>query len=257
MENVLITICGRAGSKGFKNKNLKLFLGTPLVYYTAAIAEDFAKRMAGECSTTICLNTDSESLKDLVREKYGDIKIIDRPPELGGDKVPKCAVWHNCLDVLEEKDGGQFDFVIDLDITSPLRQIDDVVNAFRYKVENPQYQMVFSVCGSRRNPYFNMVKMENGFATKFSPSDFTTRQEAPAVYDMNASIYVMDAAALRNDRNDRIFATSRMGIYEMYDTAVLDIDSEEDFELMEVIARHLFDNKDTFRKVQWLAKQQY
>ena len=152
MENVLITICGRAGSKGFKNKNLKMFLGIPLVYYTAAIAEDFAKRMVSECRTTICLNTDSGGLKDLVKEKYGDIEVIDRPPELGGDKVPKCAVWHNCLDVLEEKGGRLFDFVIDLDITSPLRQIDDVVNAFRYKVENPQYQMVFSVCGSRRNP---------------------------------------------------------------------------------------------------------
>ena len=38
MKNILITICGRAGSKGFKNKNLKTFLGTPLVYYTVAIA---------------------------------------------------------------------------------------------------------------------------------------------------------------------------------------------------------------------------
>ena len=34
MKRVLITICGRAGSKGFKNKNLKTFLDKPLVYYT-------------------------------------------------------------------------------------------------------------------------------------------------------------------------------------------------------------------------------
>ena len=31
MEHVLITICGRAGSKGFKNKNLKIFDGLPLL----------------------------------------------------------------------------------------------------------------------------------------------------------------------------------------------------------------------------------
>ena len=30
MEHVLVTICGRAGSKGFKNKNLKIFDGLPL-----------------------------------------------------------------------------------------------------------------------------------------------------------------------------------------------------------------------------------
>lgn len=253
MKNVLITICGRAGSKGFKNKNLKSLLGIPLVYYTAAIAEDFRHRLAAECDTAVCLNTDSKELQELVFQKYSDIEILDRPQELGGDRVPKCAVWHNCLDVLEEKNGRRFDFVIDLDITSPLRQIDDVVSAFKYKVENPQYQMVFSVCKSRRNPWFNMVKVEDGFATKVCQSDFTTRQEAPAVYDMNASIYVMDADVLRDNKDNRIFATSRMGIYEMYDTAVLDIDSEQDFELMEVIARYLFEKVEGFCKVKSLA----
>ena len=37
MKKLLITICGRAGSKGFKNKNLKTFCGRPLVYYSLAI----------------------------------------------------------------------------------------------------------------------------------------------------------------------------------------------------------------------------
>ena len=41
-------------------------------------------------------------------------------------------------------------------------------------------------------------------------------------------------------------------IYEMFDTAILDIDSEHDFELMEIIAKYLFDNNDMFRKVQQL-----
>lgn len=254
MKKILITICGRAGSKGFKNKNLKTFLGTPLVYYTASMAENFKSRMASDYDTTICLNTDSKELQKLVKEKYHNIEIIDRSAELGGDKVPKSAVWRNCLDVLELKSEKKFDYVIDLDITSPLRQIDDVVNIFKSKLDSPQYQMIYSVCESRRNPYFNMVKVENGFATHFCQSNFTTRQEAPAVYDMNASIYVMDASTLRDDVNDQIFATSKMGIYKMYDTAVLDIDCEKDFELMEVVAKYLFEKQDGFRFVYELAK---
>lgn len=252
MKNILITICGRAGSKGFKNKNLKTFLGTPLVYYTAAIAEDFVKRMAGECNTTICLNTDSKELQKLVSDKYKNIKIIDRTPELGGDKVAKMAVWHNSLDIIEAENGIKFDCVIDLDITSPLRQIDDVVNAYKTKLERNDCQLVYSVCESRRNPYFNMVKVENGFATKFAQSNFTTRQEAPAVYDMNASIYVIDADYLRND-TENMLLNAKSTIYEMYDTAVLDIDSEQDFEMMEIIAKFLYDKENTFRKVRQLA----
>ena len=214
MKNVLITICGRAGSKGFKNKNLKTFLGTPLVYYTAAIAEDFAKRMSSECNTIICLNTDSKELQKIVSDKYKDIKIIDRIPELGGDKVAKMAVWHNSLDIIESGNGINFDYLIDLDITSPLRQIDDVINAYKAKVARNDCQLVYSVCESRRNPYFNMVKIENGFSTKFAQSKFTTRQEAPAVYDMNASIYVIDAAYLRCDKENMLL-NAKSTIYEM------------------------------------------
>ncbi len=253
MKKVLITICGRAGSKGFKNKNLKLFLGTPLVYYTAAIAEDFARRVANECNTTICLNTDSKDLQKLVSDKYKDITIIDRAPELASDKVAKMAVWHNSLDIIEAKNGTEFDYVIDLDITSPLRQIDDVVNAYKIKIERSDCQLVYSVCEARRNPYFNMVKVENEFATKFAQSNFTTRQEAPAVYDMNASVYVIDADYLRNDEENMLL-NAKSTIYEMFDTAVLDIDSEHDFELMEIIAKYLFEKNDAFRKVQQLAE---
>ena len=254
MKNILITICGRAGSKGFKNKNLKTFLGTPLVYYTAAIAEDFKKRLSEECETTICLNTDSKDLQKLVNDKYKDIELIDRVEELGGDKVPKMAVWHNSLDIMESKFGKQFDYVIDLDITSPLRQIDDVVNAYRKKIESKECQLIYSVCESRRNPYFNMVKVENGFATKFAASNFTTRQEAPSVYDMNASIYVIDADYLKNDKENMLL-NAKSNIYEMYDTAVLDIDCEQDFELMEIIAKYLFEKSDNFKKMKELVEK--
>lgn len=253
MKNVLITVCGRAGSKGFKNKNLKSFIGIPLVYYTLAIAEDFKSRLLNECDTTICLNTDSLELKNLVLEKYKDVETIDRSNNLSGDKVPKMAVWHNSLDIIEKRLEKKFDFVIDLDITSPLRQIDDVVNAYKTKLLNNECQLIYSVCESRRNPYFNMVKVENGLSTKFANSNFTTRQEAPSVYDMNASIYVIDADYLRNDKDNMLLNAKSM-IYEMYDTAVLDIDSEHDFELMEIIGDYLFEKHNGFKKLKQIVE---
>ena len=69
MKKVLITICGRAGSKGFKNKNLKVFLEKPLVYYTLAAAFDFKERVQ-DAQVDICLNTDSQDLIELVGAQY-------------------------------------------------------------------------------------------------------------------------------------------------------------------------------------------
>ena len=61
MNRLLITICGRAGSKGFKNKNLKTFCGHPLVYYSLSAAELFIKKHP-ELHIDIALNTDSPEL---------------------------------------------------------------------------------------------------------------------------------------------------------------------------------------------------
>lgn len=52
MNRLLITICGRAGSKGFKNKNLKTFCGHPLVYYSLSAAELFIKKLPN-CTLTL------------------------------------------------------------------------------------------------------------------------------------------------------------------------------------------------------------
>ena len=86
MKKLLITICGRAGSKGFKNKNLKTFCGRPLVYYSLAAAGLF-QASRPDVQVDICLNTDSEALAKLVAEQYPEVVYLPRCEELGGDRV--------------------------------------------------------------------------------------------------------------------------------------------------------------------------
>lgn len=88
MKRLLITICGRAGSKGFKNKNLKNFCGKPLVYYSLSAAELFIKKHP-ELEIDVALNTDSEDLARLVAAEYPEVIYLPRGAELGGDRVPE------------------------------------------------------------------------------------------------------------------------------------------------------------------------
>lgn len=249
MKNILITICGRAGSKGFKNKNLKVFLDKPLCYYTLCSAFDFKERVE-DAQVDICLNTDSQELINLVTEKYPETHVIQRPEELCGDIVPKMAVFQHSLSYMENKLNKKYDYLIDLDITSPLRQIHDVLGAYEEKIKNKNAGLVFSVCPSRRNPYFNMVKAEkDGTVTKvIEEVTFTARQQAPAIYDLNASIYVFETDFLRENKTGILWDTTCMA-YQMKDTAVLDIDSEEDFEMMQLIGGYLFNNVEGFKAV--------
>ena len=247
--NILFTLCGRAGSKGVKGKNARDFLDVPLVWYSmAGINLYIEKYVKQEDNVDIVLNTDSEDLIRLVRRVEDfNVGILRRDVSLAGDKVAKSAVIKDCLQRAEHMYYRDYDVVVDLDITSPLRTVQDIKNVIDKKIEREDVHVVFSVTSSRRNPYFNMVKEENGVYVRAIPSNFTTRQEAPNFYDMNASIYAYSTDALKNKDNSTIF--SRGDITIMFDSGILDIDSEEDYELMQVIAKFMFDNMDDYKEI--------
>ncbi len=248
--NILFTLCGRAGSKGVKGKNARDFMDIPLCWYSmAGIALYIKQHTTAEDHIDIVLNTDSEDLIRLVESvKEFPVTILRRDEFLAGDRIPKVAVILDCLKRSEKYFKTNYDAVVDLDITSPLRKVEDVKNAIDRKLSRPEVDVVYSVAPSRRNPYFNMVKEENGFFCKAIPSNFTTRQEAPVFYDMNASIYAYSPQALK-EKDQLTFFNCNCDAVVMFDSGILDIDSEEDYELMQVIAKYLFENVDGFKEV--------
>ena len=247
MKRVLITVCGRAGSKGFRNKNLKVFCGEPLVYYTLSAAGMFCSQRP-DLGVDVALNTDSPELRELVAARYPEVVSIPRPEELCGDTVPKMAVFQQTLAEMEQRTGVPYDYLIDLDITSPIRRAQDVAGAFAAAEAREDLDLVFSVAEARRNPYFNMVKVVGDHVEKVIESPYTARQQAPAIYDLNASIYVFRRDFLANNHTG-ILWDGKCGIYEMFDSGILDIDSEADYRLMEVIAGHLYDTMPKFAAI--------
>lgn len=248
MKNVLITVCGRAGSKGFKNKNLKCFNGAPLVYYTLSAAELFCAQRP-DLQVDIALNTDSPELHELVEKQYPQVHFVPRPAELGGDTVPKMAVFQHTLHTMEQRKNMQYDALIDLDITSPLRRDTDIAGAFAVKQEREDLDIIFSVTGARRNPWFNQLKTVDDHVEKVIESPFTARQQAPDVFDVNASIYVFKRDFLANNTTG-ILWDGKCGKFDMFDTGIIDIDSEEDYRLMEAIAAYLYRQYPAFAAVQ-------
>ena len=243
---ILFTICGRAGSKGVKNKNLKPFLGKPLPYYTVSAIDVFLKKTKLSFEYDIVVNSDSpELISMLVDNKKLRIEAIDRNAELGGDTVGKIDVINNCLEIMQQRHGVEYDCVVDLDITSPLRTAADVENVIKTHIEKSP-DVTTTVAPARRNPYFNQVKRtEHGFK-KVIESNYTARQQAPEIFDMNASIYAYSPVFLKTNKG---VLSGYCECVEMNDTGILDIDHENDLELMEVIAKYFFDHKPDFREI--------
>lgn len=242
---ILFTICGRAGSKGIKNKNIREFLGVSLPMYTLAAVDLYLKRNPDN-QVDVALNTDSPELIDILcKNSNRKVDVIERKEELGNDSAPKKAVIADTYKEMKVRNNYEYDMVIDLDLTSPLRTVQDICNLVEKKVKT-DCDVVFSVTDSRRNPYFNMVmKCDKGY-TGVIKSNYTARQQAPEIYDMNASMYAYKPEFLISDAG---VLHGYCEIIKMYDTAILDLDHENDFELMQVIAKYIYEKYDEFNEI--------
>lgn len=243
--NILFTICGRAGSKGIKNKNIRNFLSAPLPYYSLAAIVMYLDTNK-DINADIVVNTDSKELIELFNKNtMSKVEIIERSKELSTDNAPKIAVILDCLVKMEEKNNFKYDMVVDLDITSPLRTINDISHLIK-KQKDTQCDVAFSVTTARRNPYFNMVmKTEKGYK-RVIETNFIARQEAPEIFDMNASMYAYAPEYLKQGKG---VLDGYCEVIEMYDTGILDLDHENDFELMEIVGKYLFETKNEFKEI--------
>lgn len=253
--NILFTLCGRAGSKGVKGKNIRNFCGIPLVWYSLSAVSLYQDKYSSNTQKMyVALSTDSEELIRLAKSQTQvPLHVVQRDPSLAGDIVPKVAVIRDCLNRAESHYQCNFDMVVDLDITSPLRTVNDIYAAIQKKMKRPAVDVVYSVTHSRRNPYFNMVREENGYFERAIKSVYTTRQEAPVFYDMNGSIYAYSPIALK-EKPASSFFNDNADVIIMRDTGILDIDSEGDYVLMQVIAEYLYTNYVEYGEIKKLAE---
>ena len=226
LTRVLCTICMRGGSKGVPRKNLRELHGKPLVAYTIEHARESA------LFEHIVVSTDSHEIAE-VAKNFGAESWFLRPAELATDEAPKLpAIRHAFLEA-EKHYGHEFDVLVDLDATSPLRNVEDITGAYE-KFLDEDANILITACPARKNPYFNMVEKVNGRIRQVKRLDklSSRRQDAPKVYDMNASIYIWKRQALLE--NEILFG-ERTSLYVMTEERSVDIDTELDWDFVEFI----------------------
>ena len=225
--SLICTICARGGSKGVKNKNILPVLGKPLIAYTL--------QQAKESGLVECIAVSSDS--DLILEaadKWGADLLVKRPDELAGDTSAKIPAIRHCVEQAEAHYQKTFDTIIDLDATSPLRLVTDLTNSYQMFVNN-QASNLITAAPARKSPYFNMVELDADGAVRLSkplPGQVVRRQDAPACFDMNASIYIWTRTSLF--ASPSVFQ-EHTALYVMPEERSIDIDTQIDLELVTLL----------------------
>lgn len=224
----LVIIPARGGSKGIPRKNIAPLCGRPLIAYTI----DAAKAVCP--IENIVLSTDSEEIAETARKEGLKVDYM-RPAVLGGDKVGSREVILDAMDYADRR-AIEYDRVILLQPTSPLRQAEDILNADRLFREN-EADIVVTVCESSANPYYDCFEPDANGYLKISKGDgtLTRRQDAPKVYQYNGAVYVINPQSIRE---------KPMGSFErvvpspMAAERSVDIDSPLDLAIAEIIMKN-------------------
>ena len=191
----LCTVLARAGSVGVPGKNTRLLGGVPLVAHSIRHAR------ATGLFDAVVVSTDDPEVRRIAEAEKVDL-IVARPDDLATASAGKVPAIAHAVRVAEAELGRSFDVIVDLDVTSPLREPDDVVDAVALLESDSDATNVITAAPARRSPYFNLVeRAPGGMVRLVRPSDppLLRRQDAPECFDMNASIYVWWRATMSAD----------------------------------------------------------
>ncbi len=225
----ICTVCARGGSKGVPGKNTRPLLGKPLIAWTLELAKEAA------IFDLIAVSSDAAATLEAADE-YGADLLVTRPAELASDRADKLPAIVHCVERAEAETGLSFEVIVDLDVTSPLRLPSDVQTAAAM-LERSAASNLITAAPARRSPYFNLVERDAQGHVRLSKTPEATvhrRQDAPACFDMNASIYVWRREPFLSQ--PAVFYEDTL-LYEMPEERSLDIDSELDFEMVEFLMR--------------------
>ena len=185
--NILIIIPARGGSKGLKEKNIKLLAGKPLIGYTIEAA------LESELADKIVVSTEDEKIAEVSRN-YG-IQVIDRPVEYSTDDAPIEWALRQAVRYLEESENYSADVVVWLQANVPIRkrgQIDAVIQ----KLIDTGADSVITVTEVTQRPEF-MMKINGDRVTQFARGKETRRQEfSEPLYNADGAVLAMRTKVL-------------------------------------------------------------
>lgn len=227
---IIAIIPARGGSKGIKNKNLKLFNNKPLVVHSIEHA------LASKLIDRVLVSTDSEEIKKISLKAGAEVPFL-RPKELSEDHVLDWPVFEHALSYLKKEENYSPDIVVHLRPTSPYRKTEWIDDAIQLLIEHPEADSVRSVSEPEKHPYRMFTIDSNGLLDPIMkhehPEPYVLRrQDLPKIYFYNCVVDITKPHTLfvkKSMTGEKIFP------YIMNPEEVMDIDTPADLEIANIL----------------------
>jgi len=226
-KKILAIVPARAGSKRLPGKNSKIICNKPLVQWTIEAA------LGCEEITEVFVSTDCEKIAEIANECGCDVPFL-RPDSISGDTATAIDVVKHTMAYMNSQ-RKNFDYIVWLQPTSPLRTSQDIKGAISTLVEK-NASSIISVCECEHSPLWTNKLGEGGSMEHFL-SQFLKQnprsQALPTYYRLNGAIYIAEVKPLLEQGT--FYLSENLFAYIMNSESSVDIDHRLDFKLAEIL----------------------
>ena len=228
-KRILAVVPARGGSKGVIKKNLRKLNEKSLIALAANIISDI-----NEIDYSIISSDDDDMINEGI--KYGLDAPFVRPIHLSGDQISDVEVLTHALIESEKHKNFEFDIILMIQPTSPMRDAADIMSAINNLLEN-NFDSVFSI--SKTDSKAHPLKQFNINGNILSYYDdrgknIIARQQLKNTYHKDGIVYVMTRACLLDQKT--IMGNNPGFIITNRDT--VNIDTEKDLLLAEIMIKN-------------------
>lgn len=224
----IAVITARSGSKGLKDKNIKLLNGKPLIAYTIEAAKKSG------CFDCVHVSTDSIEYAEIAKQYGAEVPFL-RDKNLASDTASSWDVMRNLIKKYAAN-GQDYKRAMLLQPTSPLRTSEDIQNAFAL-MEEKNGEAVIGVCEMEHSPLWSNILKEDGNMQGFLKMEYgVPRQQLPVYYRINGAIYLVNTDFLM--RHGNVFDKDAYA-YIMPKERSVDIDGMIDFLFVEAYMKEM------------------
>ena len=228
-KKVIAIIPARGGSKGLKNKNIKSLCEKPLIGWT------IEKAKLSKYIDTIIVSTDDSKIADIARDFGAEAPFL-RPKKISTDTSPTFDAVMHAISFYENKNMN-FDYIVLLEPTSPLREDTDIDNMLK-KLEDKSknFDSIISVGEIGEHPSI-VKKIINEKIKPFEKSIKQTsrRQDNIPAYFPYGVAYIVKTKKFYEEKT---FYTKRCTYYEIKRYQNYEIDDIYDFLSIENIMKY-------------------
>ena len=212
-KSFLAVIPARAGSKRLPHKNRLPLAGKPLIQWTIEAAK------ASVYVDAIVVSSDDDDVLSIASE--AGVEAQSRPASLATDTASSA----DCVAYVLEQLPQQYDYIVLLQPTSPLRTAADIDAAIR-KVLDAGAESVTSVTEIEHSPLWSNTLPDDGSMADFiKPANGKRSQDLPTYYRLNGAVYVVDVNAFLTNNQ---FIQPAGFAYIMPQQRSVDIDTQLD-----------------------------